>query len=90
MVSVVAVPSVVVSFPSNRSKSIVSGPAWRLPRSSDTARPSPGRTRRSIHVRSFGVGDVFIGLLAAAYSLVQFLFAPLLGRISDERVADLS
>ena len=37
------------------------------------------------YVRSFGVSDVYIGLLAAAYSLMQFLFAPLLGRISDER-----
>jgi len=37
------------------------------------------------YVRSFGVSDVFIGLLAASYSLTQFLFAPLLGRLSDER-----
>jgi DHA1 family tetracycline resistance protein-like MFS transporter len=37
------------------------------------------------YVRSFLVSDVFIGLLAASYSLMQFLFAPLLGRISDER-----
>ena len=37
------------------------------------------------YVRSFGASDVFIGLLAASYSLMQFLFAPLLGRISDER-----
>jgi MFS family permease len=37
------------------------------------------------YVRSFGVSDVYIGLLAAAYSLMQFLFAPLLGRLSDER-----
>jgi MFS family permease len=37
------------------------------------------------YVRSFGVSDVFIGLLAASYSLTQFVFAPLLGRISDER-----
>jgi len=28
---------------------------------------------------------VFIGLLAAAYSLMQFVFAPLLGLLSDER-----
>jgi MFS family permease len=35
------------------------------------------------YVRSFGVGDVFIGLLAATYSLAQFLAAPTLGRISD-------
>jgi len=35
------------------------------------------------YVRSFGVGDVFIGLLAASYSLTQFLAAPALGRASD-------
>jgi MFS family permease len=37
------------------------------------------------YVRSFGVSDVFIGLLAASYSLAQFLAAPTLGRLSDER-----
>jgi len=37
------------------------------------------------YVRSFGVSDVFIGLLAASYSPAQFTAAPLLGRISDER-----
>lgn len=37
------------------------------------------------YVRSFGVSDVFIGLLAASYSLAQFTAAPILGRISDER-----
>ena len=37
------------------------------------------------YVRSFGVSDVAIGLLAASYSLMQFLFAPLLGRLSDSR-----
>src|SRR6056297_120956 len=37
------------------------------------------------YVRSFGVSDVFIGLLAASYSLMQFVFAPLLGRLSDSR-----
>lgn len=37
------------------------------------------------YVRSFGVSDVFIGLLAASYSLTQFLFAPYLGRLSDEQ-----
>ncbi len=37
------------------------------------------------YVRSFGVGDVYIGLLAATYSLTQFLAAPMLGRLSDER-----
>lgn len=37
------------------------------------------------YVRSFGVSDVFIGLLAASYSLAQFSAAPMLGRLSDER-----
>ncbi|WP_380679529.1 MFS transporter [Salinigranum sp. GCM10025319] len=37
------------------------------------------------YVRSFGVSDVFIGLLAASYSLMQFVSAPLLGRVSDSR-----
>jgi MFS family permease len=35
------------------------------------------------YVRSFGVSDVLIGLLAASYSLAQFGAAPLLGRVSD-------
>ncbi len=37
------------------------------------------------YVRSFAVSDAVIGLLAASYSLLQFLAAPTLGRISDER-----
>jgi MFS family permease len=37
------------------------------------------------YVRSFSVSDVFIGLLAASYSLAQFGAAPVLGRISDRR-----
>ena len=37
------------------------------------------------YVRSFGVSDAVIGLLAASYSLMQFLAAPTLGRLSDER-----
>ena len=37
------------------------------------------------YVRSFGVSDLFIGLLAASYSLAQFTAAPVLGRISDQR-----
>lgn len=37
------------------------------------------------YVRSFGVSDVYIGLLAASYSAMQFLFAPLLGSLSDRR-----
>ncbi|NHN43410.1 MFS transporter [Halorubellus sp. JP-L1] len=35
------------------------------------------------YVRSFVANDVFIGLLAASYSLAQFASAPFLGRISD-------
>ena len=35
------------------------------------------------YVRSFGANDVVYGLLAASYSLMQFLFAPLLGSWSD-------
>lgn len=37
------------------------------------------------YVRSFAVSDVFIGLLAASYSLAQFGAAPALGRLSDRR-----
>ncbi len=37
------------------------------------------------YVRSFAVSDAVIGLLAASYSLLQFLAAPTLGRLSDER-----
>lgn len=37
------------------------------------------------YVRSFGLSDLFIGLLAASYSLAQFVAAPALGRISDRR-----
>ena len=36
------------------------------------------------YVRSFGASDVFVGLLAASYSVTQFAFAPLLGRLSDQ------
>ncbi|WP_323677711.1 MFS transporter [Halorubellus sp. PRR65] len=35
------------------------------------------------YVRSFVANDVFIGLLAASYSLAQFASAPYLGRLSD-------
>ncbi|TQQ79309.1 MFS transporter [Halonotius terrestris] len=35
------------------------------------------------YVRSFGVSDVFIGVVAASYSLAQFVAAPALGRLSD-------
>jgi MFS family permease len=37
------------------------------------------------YVRSFAVTDLLIGLLAASYSLMQFLSAPVLGRLSDAR-----
>ncbi|MDZ7700981.1 MAG: MFS transporter [Halobacteriales archaeon] len=37
------------------------------------------------YVRSFGVSDVAIGLLAASYAGMQFLFAPYLGQLSDRR-----
>ncbi|WP_435320134.1 MFS transporter [Haloarchaeobius sp. TZWSO28] len=37
------------------------------------------------YVRSFAVSDFFIGLLAASYSIMQFLAAPWLGRLSDQR-----
>ncbi len=37
------------------------------------------------YVRAFGLSDVFIGLLAASYSLAQFVAAPALGRLSDNR-----
>nr|WP_245758304.1 MFS transporter [Halogeometricum limi] len=37
------------------------------------------------YVRSFEVSDVLIGLLAASYSVMQFVFAPFLGRLSDAR-----
>ncbi|WP_435359803.1 MFS transporter [Haloarchaeobius sp. DFWS5] len=36
------------------------------------------------YVRSFAVSDFYIGLLAASYSIMQFVFAPLLGRLSDQ------
>jgi DHA1 family tetracycline resistance protein-like MFS transporter len=35
------------------------------------------------YVRSFGVSDIAIGLLAASYSLTQFVSAPFLGSLSD-------
>lgn len=35
------------------------------------------------YVRSFVANDLFIGLLAASYSLAQFASAPFLGRVSD-------
>jgi len=38
-----------------------------------------------LYVRSFGASEFVVGLLVAAYSLFQFIGAPLLGRLSDER-----
>lgn len=35
------------------------------------------------YVRSFGLSDVFIGLLAASYSFAQFVATPALGQLSD-------
>lgn len=37
----------------------------------------------SLYARSFGAGGVMIGVLFASYSLMQFLFAPAWGRLSD-------
>ena len=37
------------------------------------------------YVRDFGASDVVYGLLAASYSFMQFVFAPLLGQLSDSR-----
>jgi len=37
------------------------------------------------YVRDFGASDVVYGLLAASYSLMQFVSAPLLGGLSDSR-----
>lgn len=36
-----------------------------------------------IYGRSFGVSEAQMGLVLGAYSLMQFLFAPILGRLSD-------
>jgi DHA1 family tetracycline resistance protein-like MFS transporter len=36
------------------------------------------------YVRSLGVSDIYIGLLVASYSVMQFVCAPLLGLISDQ------
>lgn len=37
-----------------------------------------------IYGRSFGVSEAKMGLVLGVYSLMQFLFAPLLGRLSDK------
>jgi DHA1 family tetracycline resistance protein-like MFS transporter len=36
-----------------------------------------------IYSKSFGADDILIGLIMASYSLMQFLFAPVWGRLSD-------
>lgn len=36
-----------------------------------------------LYAEHFGAGEFTIGLLIAAYALMQFLFAPILGRLSD-------
>ena len=36
-----------------------------------------------IYSENFGAGDLVIGLIIASYSLMQFLFAPAWGRLSD-------
>ncbi|WP_338730031.1 MFS transporter [Haladaptatus sp. DJG-WS-42] len=37
------------------------------------------------YVRAFGANELVIGLLAASYSAMQFMFAPILGQLSDRR-----
>jgi len=38
-----------------------------------------------LYAEAFGASEFVVGLLLAAYSVTQFVFAPLLGRLSDER-----
>ncbi len=38
-----------------------------------------------LYAEHFGASSFVIGLLLAAYSVTQFVFAPILGRLSDER-----
>ncbi|MFB6129218.1 MAG: MFS transporter [Salinigranum sp.] len=38
-----------------------------------------------LYAEHFGATEFVAGLLVAAYSITQFVFAPLLGRVSDER-----
>lgn len=38
-----------------------------------------------LYAESFGANEFVIGLLLASYSITQFVFAPILGRLSDER-----
>lgn len=38
-----------------------------------------------LYAESFGANELVVGLLLASYSITQFVFAPILGRLSDER-----
>ena len=38
-----------------------------------------------LYAEAFGASEFVVGLLLASYSVTQFVFAPLLGRLSDER-----
>ncbi|UWG46442.1 MFS family permease [Halanaeroarchaeum sp. HSR-CO] len=38
-----------------------------------------------LYAEAFGASEFVVGVLIAAYSMTQFLFAPVLGRLSDER-----
>lgn len=38
-----------------------------------------------LYAEHFGANEFVVGLLLASYSVMQFLFAPVLGRLSDER-----
>lgn len=38
-----------------------------------------------LYASAFGASEFVVGVLIASYSMTQFLFAPILGRLSDER-----
>ncbi len=38
-----------------------------------------------LYAEAFGANELVVGLLLASYSITQFVFAPILGRLSDER-----
>ncbi|WP_458187276.1 MFS transporter [Haladaptatus sp. NG-WS-4] len=38
-----------------------------------------------LYAEAFGANEFVVGLLIASYSITQFVFAPILGRLSDER-----
>ncbi|WP_458207602.1 MFS transporter [Haladaptatus sp. NG-SE-30] len=38
-----------------------------------------------LYAEAFGANEFVVGLLLASYSITQFVFAPILGRLSDER-----